>query len=255
MVGSGTASMTVFQPFFIDPDIPVSVVRGDRFDLKVQVYNYNDTFQQVSVTLADEPWFDLLSPGTQTITIPANYVSYVNFTIAATSVGWHTISVHGESALANDTVEKPMRVVPDGTKDKTLYNGQIENGTVSETLLLDPDRIEGSENAWAKLQGSVDAVLIEGVDAFIQYVTGCGEQSLSLLSIDILAYDTVKELGTSPEKLFQYESMVNQGLMHELTYLETANNGKGRGIVWFPGDQNQAVPRHLPFHADVSEWG
>ena len=247
MLGTATASLTVFQSFFIDPDIPVSVVRGDRFDLKVQIYNYNNYSQQVNVTLTEEPWFDLLSPATETIMVPDNYVSYVNFTIVATSVGWHTVSVHGESALANDTVEKPMRVVPDGTKDKTLFNGEVENGTITETLTLYPKRIEGSENAWVKLQGSVDAVLLEGVDSFIQFVTGCGEQSLSMLSIDILAYDTVNRLGTSPEKLFEYESMVNQGLMHELTYLEAANNGKGRGIVWFPGDQD--------VHPWLTAWG
>ena len=247
MIGSGTASLTVFQPFFIDPDIPVSVVRGDRFDLKVQVYNYNDSLQQVNVTLADEAWFDLLSPATQTVMVPSNYVSYVNFTIVATSVGWHTVSVHGESALANDTVEKPMRIVPDGSKEKTIFNGEVDNSTVTHMLALDPARIEGSENAWVKLQGSVNAVLLEGVEAFIQFVSGCGEQSLSTLSIDILAYDTVKQLGTSPDRLFEYESMVNQGLMHELTYLEPANNGKGRGIVWFPGDQD--------VHPWLTSWG
>ena len=247
MIGSGTASLKVFQPFFIDPDIPVSVVRGDRFDLKIQVYNYDDYGQQVSVTIADEPWFDLLSPATKTILVPNHFVSYVNFTIVATDVGWHTISVHGESLLANDTVEKPMRVVPDGTKDKTLFNGEVENGTVTETLTLFPERINGSESAWVKLQGSVDAVLLEGVESFMTFVTGCGEQSLSMLSIDILAYDTMKSLGTSPEKLFEYESMVNQGLMHELTYLENANNGKGRGIVWFPGDQD--------VHPWLTSWG
>ena len=247
MVGTGTTSLTVFQPFFIDPDIPVSVVRGDRFDLKVQVYNYYNSSQMVNVTLTDEPWFDLLSPATQTVTVPENYVSFINFTIVATSVGWHTVAVQGNSALANDTVEKPMRILPDGTKDKTLYNGQVENGTATNTLVLRPDRIEGSEDAWVKLQGSVDAVLLDGVDAFIRFVTGCGEQSLSMLSIDILAYDTVKQLGTSPDKLFEYESIVNQGLMHELTYLEPANNGKGRGIVWFPGDQD--------VHPWLTAWG
>jgi len=237
-IGSGNASITVFQPFFIDPDIPVSVVRNDTFDLKVQVYNYHNTSQNVTVTIQEEPWFAVLSPTSKSLDIEANHVSYVNFTIRASRVGWHTLAFVAESPLANDSVEKPIRVAPDGKPEKTLYNGQVENATVNRTLVLDPEAIEGSETAWVKLQGGVDAVVLEGVDAFIQFVTGCGEQSLSLLSIDILAYDTARSQGTSAEKLFEYETIVNQGIMHELTYLVDTNNGVGRGIVWFPGDQD-----------------
>jgi len=238
VIGTGNGSIKVFQPFFIDPDIPVSVVRGDRFDLKVQVYNYYNETQNVTVTLVQEPWFTLLSPVSKTITVGQNYVSYVNFTIVAEKVGWRSITIEGSSSLANDSVEKPIRVVPDGTSIKTLFNGELENSAVNRTLLLDPSRIEGSENAWVKLQGGIEAVLLEGVEAFIQFVSGCGEQSLSTLSIDILAYDTVKQMGTAPERLFTYESTVNQGIMHELTFLLNATNGQGRGIVWFPGDQD-----------------
>ena len=247
LVGSANGSIKVFQPFFIDPDIPVSVVRGDVFPMKVQVYNYLNESQTVSVTLVQEPWFTLHSNATQQVNLWSGSVSYVEFTIEASKVGWRTITLQASAGSASDTIVKPMRIVPDGTKMETLVNGQIENGTVTKTILLDPSRIEGSENAWVKLQGGMEAVLLEGVDAFIQFVSGCGEQSLSTLSIDILAYDTVRQMGTSPEKLFSYESMVNQGIQHELMYLIDAANGKGRGIVWFPGDQD--------VHPWLTSWG
>jgi hypothetical protein len=246
-VGTGTGSLTVFQPFFIEPDIPVSVVRGDEFPLRVMVYNYLDTTQAVNVTLIEDPWFTLVSSETQSLTLEAGTVASVTFTIVAEDVGWHTVTVNGDAGEAADSVVKPMKVVPDGMSVETLYNGELENGSATETLVLDPDRIEHSENAWVKIQGGVEAVLLEGVEAFISYVTGCGEQSLSTLSIDILAYDTVKKLGSSPETLFGYESMVNQGIQHELTYLLEANNGEGRGIVWFPGDQD--------VHPWLTSWG
>ena len=247
LVGSGNGSVKVFQPFFIDPDIPVSVIRGDMFPMKVQVYNYLDKGQTVNVTLVQEPWFTLHSNASQQLYLPSGSVSYVELTIQAGMVGWRTITLQASAGNASDVIVKPMRIVPDGTKKETLVNGQIENGTATKTLLLDPSRIEGSENAWVKLQGGMEAVLLEGVDAFIQFVTGCGEQSLSTLSIDILAYDTVRQMNTAPEKLFSYESIVNQGIQHELMYLTDANNGKGRGIVWFPGDQD--------VHPWLTSWG
>lgn len=247
MIGTGTGSVTVFQPFFVEPDIPVSVVRGDEFPLSIMVYNYLDTQQTVNITLADEPWFTLLSADTQTVTVPAGYVTSVSFTIVTEKVGWHTVTVYASSDEASDAVVRPIEVVPDGRKTETLFNGEVGNGSVTKTLYLEPDMIEGSGNAWVKIQGGVEAVLLEGVDEFIRHVSGCGEQSLSMLSIDILAYATVMELGTSPEKMFQYENIVNQGIQHELMYLLDSENGVGRGIVWFPGDQD--------VHPWLTSWG
>ena len=247
-IGTQTASVVVFKPFFVDPDIPVSVIRNDTFPLKVQVYNYLNRSQVVNVTITSESWFTLLSSSTQTITVPANYVTYVTFTIQATRAGWHTISINASAGDIGDAIVKPVHVVPDGTKVETLYNGEVDNSEATHALKLETDRIVGGETSWVKLQGGMEAVLLEGVEAFINFVSGCGEQSLSTLSIDILAYDTVAKLGSAaPEKLFEYESMVNQGIQHELMYLVDAANGQGRGIVWFNGEQD--------VHPWLTSWG
>ncbi|MGD9962392.1 MAG: alpha-2-macroglobulin family protein [Thermoplasmata archaeon] len=246
-IGTGSGEVTVFQPFFVEPDIPLNVVRGDEFPLKIMIYNYLDTEQTVNVSLVDDPWFTLLSSTEQTVVVPANYVTSVSYDIVADKVGWHTVTVSAASDEASDAVVRAMEVVPDGKRVETLFNGEIGNGSVTHTLRLAEDMIENSTNAWVKIQGSVEAVLLEGVDEFIRYVSGCGEQSLSVLSIDILAYATVMKLGTSPEDMFTYESIVNQGIQHELTYLVDSNNGEGRGIVWFPGDQD--------VHPWLTSWG
>ena len=71
---------------------------------------------------------------------------------------------------------------------------------------------------------------------------------MSSLNIDILAFDTVHQLGTSSEeKMFEYEHIVTQGIQHELQYLLEAKNGKGRGIVWFPSDED--------VHQWLTSWG
>lgn len=247
MIGTESESVKVFQPFFVEPDIPVSVVRGDEFPMSMMVYNYLDTEQTVTVNLTQDPWFTLLSSTSQSLVVPSKTVSSIDFVIVADKVGWHTVTVHATSEEASDAVVRPIEIVPDGRQTETLFNGEVGNGSVTETLILEPDRIEGSENAWVKLQGGVDAVLLEGVDEFIRHVSGCGEQSLSMLSIDILAYDTVVKIGGTPEKMFEYESVVNQGIQHELMYLVEPNNDIGRGIVWFPGDQD--------VHPWLTSWG
>lgn len=46
---SEQASLTVFQPFFVDPLLPYSVVRGETLHLKATVFNYLKDCIQVRV--------------------------------------------------------------------------------------------------------------------------------------------------------------------------------------------------------------
>jgi hypothetical protein len=119
---------------------------------------------------------------------------------------------------------------------------------MEETITLSSQRVPGSENAFIKLQGGMEAVMLDGAESFIRFVSGCGEQSMSTLNIDILAFDTVQQLGTATEeKMFEYERIVTQGIQHELQYLVDAKNGKGQGIVWFPDD--------IDVHQWLTSWG
>ncbi|MBN1389284.1 MAG: hypothetical protein JXA22_01435, partial [Candidatus Thermoplasmatota archaeon] len=81
----------------------------------------------------------------------------------------------------------------------------------------------------------------------IQFVSGCGEQSMSTLSVDILAYDQAQEGDIKAEDLLRFEQICTQGIQHELMYLVDGKNDPGRGIVWFPGDQD--------VHPWLTSWG
>ncbi|MCK5251805.1 MAG: hypothetical protein KAQ96_02605, partial [Thermoplasmata archaeon] len=239
--------VTVFQEFFVEPDLPAKAFLDDTFPLKVQVYNYGDP-TDVTVTLDTANWYDVEGDHQQTVSMTTGEVSSVEFTITLTKVGIHEITVHGESDTFIDTVIRPLRVKPVGEKVTDLYQGRLSSGDeVEYTLSLLPELIENSENAWVKLQGGVEAAVLEGADSYIHFVSGCGEQSMSTLSIDVLAFRTVREGDLDEAKLLEYEMIVNQGIIHELQYLMDAKNGEGRGIVWFPRDQD--------VHIWLTSWG
>jgi CD109 antigen len=247
-LGIGKANVTVFQEFFVEPDIPVSVVRGDEFPLRVLVYNYDSVESNITIELAGDSWFTLLSDSVQYAVVDAQSVSSVDFVIKAEKVGNHNITIDAYTSTLADKVVKEMTVEPDGKKEETVENGQLDNDmNVDVDIELDPERVENSENAFVKLQGGMEAVALDGAENYIHFVSGCGEQSMSTLSIDILAYATVQNMDGTVEKLFEYETMVNQGIQHELTFLLPGNNGVGRGIVWFPSDQD--------VHPWLTSWG
>jgi hypothetical protein len=248
-IGVTNQNLTVFQQFFIEPDIPVSVVRNDTFPLRIMVYNYDNISREVTVYLQDDTWFEVLDETIKKVTVPADNVSKVMFTIRALDVGEHNVTISGYNGQVWDDVIKPMRVDPDGKRVSQTFNGKLsDNHSATEAITLSKERVPGSEDVFVKLQGGMEAVVLDGAEQFIRFVSGCGEQSMSTLNIDILAFDTVQKVGTATEeKMFEYETIVTQGIQHELQYLVDAKNGKGRGIVWFPEDED--------VHQWLTSWG
>src|SRR5262249_24331763 len=61
-LGAMQTSLRVFQPFFVDLNLPVSLTRNDEVAVPVVVYNYLDKPQTVKLTLQedkDDAWFTL----------------------------------------------------------------------------------------------------------------------------------------------------------------------------------------------------
>ena len=60
-LGISEAELTVFQEFFLQVDLPFSAVRGEEFPVRVALYNYLDTPQEIFVDL--EPDRRFRTPG------------------------------------------------------------------------------------------------------------------------------------------------------------------------------------------------
>jgi CD109 antigen len=236
-LGTGETNVTVFQEFFVEPDIPVSVVRGDEFPLRVLVYNYDSVESNITIELASDSWFTLLSDSVQYAVVDAQSVSSVDFVIQAEKVGDYNITINASTPTLADKVVKEMTVEPDGKKVIDLRNGQLQDdSTATEALTLSSDRVPNSENAYVKLQGGMEAVVMDGAEDFIRFVSGCGEQSTSKLSVDIAAYKNLQGGSMTVEELFEYEVIINQGIQHEMQYLVNDAASGGKAIVWHSGE-------------------
>ncbi len=52
-LGSGTSSLKVFQDFFVDLDLPVTLTQGDRVSIPVAIYNYSGARGEVNSETAN----------------------------------------------------------------------------------------------------------------------------------------------------------------------------------------------------------
>ena len=117
-LGGITFPLKVFQDFFVDIDLPVSLTQRDEVAFPVAVYNYLKTPQTVKVVLEQEPWFDLIDAGglTRTLELQPNEVTSVKFRIRAGKIGNQALTVKAYGSKKNDAVKRAIEVVPNGER-------------------------------------------------------------------------------------------------------------------------------------------
>src|SRR5690606_41543674 len=119
-LGTIDQGLTVFQPFFIDADVPVALIRGDEIELKAVVYNYLDQPQQVRVALEEAEWFSLLDGPTKSVSLASGEVASIGFRIRALRLGEHAVTLWASSEGAagaepvRDAVRRAVTVEPEG---------------------------------------------------------------------------------------------------------------------------------------------
>jgi hypothetical protein len=198
-LGAAQGSIRVFQPFFVDMDLPSALTRGDEIGLPVVVSNYLDRPQSVTLSLQDAPWFERLEPSAErTLELKPNEVRSTHFRIRARAVGHHEIQVTaigGERGLS-DAVRRPIEVLPDGRRIERVASGVLQGP--AEVELATPERaIPGSVRAIVKVYPSSFSQLVEGLDAIFQRPYGCFEQTSSTTYPNVLALDYLRSTGKS----------------------------------------------------------
>jgi hypothetical protein len=232
--GIAGENITVFQEFFVEPDIPVSVIQNDIFPLKVMIYNYLPEANNVTIRLYNDTWFELLEGNEKQVLVEPGSVTSVSFRIRATQIGIHEVSILAGNSRISDAVVREMTVDPKGQLVEYVVGNRLDDDDQATKLIsLDPSGIPGTEVAYVKLQPGVESVLIDGAEKYIVFVSGCGEQSTSRLSVDVAAFKHLMETGMTDEQMAKYEQILTQGVQHELIYLVNDPKSGGRAISWF----------------------
>lgn len=219
-LGIAEASVRVFQPFFLQADLPYSAIRGEELPLKVSLYNYLDSEQTFQVEIEPQPWFDLLEDAAKSVTVGPNDTGGVEFKIRPTGVGMQTAKVTARSAGAADAVIKSMIVEPEGVQREQVENGVVNDGASRTIALPTPaDAVPDSARAYVAVTGSFLAQTIEGLDGLLQMPYGCGEQNMILFAPDVYILKYLKETDQArPEIQAKAQTLLITGYQRELTY-------------------------------------
>ena len=104
-LGSVTAPLVVFQPLFVAPDVPTSLLVGETIDASVRIFNYSGQAQTVRL-LAQASAGLQVAVSDQPVLVPANEVVVVMARVQALGAGSQTITF----VVAGDGVQDARQV-------------------------------------------------------------------------------------------------------------------------------------------------
>ncbi|HUX88697.1 MAG TPA: alpha-2-macroglobulin family protein, partial [Chloroflexota bacterium] len=235
-LGIAEAQLRVFQPFFVELDLPVSAVRGEELPIKVALYNYQATAQNFVVDLGHAGWFDALETTTKSIMVDANGVGGISFQIRPTGIGAGSLTVTARSPLAADAIVKELLVEAEGVAREVVDNLVLSPGASHQLdLQLPVDSVAGSGRSSFVVTGNVLSQTIDGLDGLLRMPFGCGEQNMILFAPDVFVTRYLQSTGQAkPEVLAKAELLLLTGYQRELTYRRTD------GSFSAFGDQDQS---------------
>ena len=228
-LGASETDITVFQPFFVDLDLPVSLTRSDEVEVPIVVYNYLDDPQTIELTIEEADWFELTGPPKRTIELAANEIRSLKVRIKANKVGigkLKVIALGGDDV--GDAIEKQIQVRPEGQRIEKVANGALDS-SFEFHFDVPRDAVEGSPQAQVKIYPSSFSQIVEGLDSIFCMPHGCFEQTSSTTYPSVLALDYLRQTGQSiPAVEAKAQRFIQLGYQRLLTF-EVA----GGGFDWF----------------------
>ncbi len=227
-LGGAESPIRVFQPFFVNLNLPVSLTRGDEVAVPAVVYNYLDKPLSVELRMDEATWFERLGPPMQKLDLAAGEVRSVSYRLRVKQVGRHELTVRAAGGGVADAIKRTIEVVPDGRRVENSASGTLQQ-PAQIAWSVPADAIEGSVKANIKLYPSTFSQLVDGLEAIFQRPYGCFEQTSSTTYPNVLALDYLRR---TKKSVPQVEAMAQQYIhlgYQRLLGFEIA----GGGFDWF----------------------
>ena len=219
-LGIAEAELRVFQPFFIQVDLPYSAVRGEEFPVEVALYNYLDSPQQISVEIVDSDTFELLDDSVKTVSVGANDLGRAAFMVRLTGLGSVRFEISARSRESAGAVIESLIVEPEGVSHEIVENRIMSAGdSESFDVAPPPSVVSGSARTQVALTGSYLSQTIEGLEKLLQMPFGCGEQNMILFAPNVFVARYLEETGQiKPEVMAKAEYLMTTGYQREMIY-------------------------------------
>jgi 5-hydroxyisourate hydrolase-like protein (transthyretin family) len=170
-LGFTTRGIRVFQDFFVDIDLPVSLTQGDEISIPIGVFNYLPEAQEVRLEVEAEPWFELLDDGERTLTIASNDIEVVYFPIRVLRFGRRGFQVTAWGEQMSDAIRREVDVLPDGKEIRLTESDWLRESKELE-LTIPPEAVPETPYVEVKVYPGVMAQAVEGLEKILRLPHG-----------------------------------------------------------------------------------
>jgi 5-hydroxyisourate hydrolase-like protein (transthyretin family) len=170
-LGFTTQGIRVFQDFFVDVDLPVSLTQEDEISIPVGVFNYLPQAQDVRLVIEPESWFEVLGQTEQTLTIASNDIQVVYFPIRVLKFGRQGFQVTAWGEKMSDAIRREVSVVPDG-KEMRLAESDWLRESREIPIQVPPEAVPGTPYVEVKIYPGVMAQVVEGLEKILRLPHG-----------------------------------------------------------------------------------
>jgi len=238
LLGGASAPLRVFQDFFVEMDLPLTLTQGDEVRFPIAVFNYLKKPQKVILTLKPDPWYELVDgqSNIREIEIGANQVGAVAYRIRAKNLGAFPLQVDARGTAMADSVRRTVRVMPNGEPVELAHNERL-SGKIDKTLRFPAGALPGANQAFLKIHPGLFSQLVEGTEGILRMPGGCFEQTSSSAYPNILVVDYIRRNKVAAaEVLAKTEAYLNAGYQRLLTFERPGGGfdwwGSGEPLVW-----------------------
>ncbi|HKZ87386.1 MAG TPA: Ig-like domain-containing protein [Anaerolineae bacterium] len=244
-VGEATVDVVATKPLLIRPVAPRFFVVGDRAILAANVSNNTDATLAVDVSLTAEG-VTFNSDAVRTVTIPPRSETKVEWDVTVGDAENVQLIFAAVSGDLSDASKPRLTTGPDGSllvfrytaPDIVGTGGQLERGGQrTEVVALPPKYDDRQGDLSIRLDASLAAATVEGLDYLEHYPYECTEQTVSRFLPNVLSYRALKELGIDdPELEAKLPGLVQEGL--DKLYAQQHDDG---GWGWWAEDEESNV--------------
>ncbi len=246
-MGGAEFPLTVFQPFFIDLNLPVAVTRGDKFSLPVVLYNYQNKEQTIKLQLRAANWYQVLDnwpdspPDSHRRDLPDNQgwewelelqpgeVRSWSIPLQMLQAGTHTWEILAQGEAESDAIRRTITVLPEGELQEEVINGPLGSEPVERTWQVPTTATAASGSVVLKLYPSSFSQCLEGLEGIFRLPSGCFEQTSSTTYPNVLALQFLRRVGKiEPAVELRARHYIHLGYQRLLGF-ETPNGG----FEWF----------------------
>ncbi|XP_053374571.1 CD109 antigen-like isoform X1 [Mercenaria mercenaria] len=250
-ITDGPSKFTTFRPFFINLNLPYSVVRGEEVVLQANVFNYMGQDLDVVVTLEKSDDFKVIFNDTsghvsfrsteivKTVHIEAGQAESVFVPVVADIVGVAEITVKAQTPFSADRVKRTLIVEAEGTtmhfNVPTILN---EHTSVDIPLSFPPTFVADSQKIQISAIGDTMGPAIKNLKSLLRMPTGCGEQTMTSFAPDVFVYNYLRNTNKLTKDIADMAlGYMYKGYQRELTF----QRYDGSFSIWGQSDRQGSM--------------